>query len=132
MTNKTPHLILLPNLLDEEEKHFENYLPKSVEYWVRQLDGIIAESEKGGRYFLRRFSYPEGRTFRDIPIKLLNEHTPDAELSALLEPVLQGQIWGLVSDAGLPCVADPGAKLVYLARKKQVALKPAWGLPLFF
>lgn len=108
-------LYLLPNLLDETLP-WEPFLPASVAGAVSSLDGLIAESEKEGRRYLRRFVDHE--RMAKTPIRLLNEHT--AELEMLLEPMLRGETWGLVSDAGLPCIADPGAPLVLLAREKKV------------
>lgn len=107
-------LYLLPNLLGEQEK-WEAVLPASVSNAVTQLDGLIAESEKGGRYFLRRF--PLKKPLQQMPIALLNEHTQDKELAHLLEPVKRGETWGVVSDAGLPCLADPGSALVLRAHQ---------------
>ena len=110
-------LYLLPNLL-EEELPLEPYLPSGVADAVRSLQGIIAESEKGARRYLRRFL--DHDAMAKMPIRLLNEHTPASELEALLEPLLRKEIWGLVSDAGLPCIADPGAPLVFRAQAKGV------------
>lgn len=107
-------LLLLPNLLGEAKYH-EPFLPASVDKAVASLDGLIAESENGGRRFLGRFETK--KPAREIPIALFNEHTDDADIDFILEPLVQGERWGLVSDAGLPCVADPGAKLVYRARQ---------------
>jgi 16S rRNA (cytidine1402-2'-O)-methyltransferase len=104
-------LLLLPNLLDEELNH-HLFLPASVDAAVASLDGLIAESEKSARRYLKRFTFPSPKTFRDIPIHLLNEHTPEQELGALLEPLKRGKRWGVVSDCGLPCLADPGARLI--------------------
>lgn len=98
-------LILLPNLLDESLDH-SPFLPQSVGEIVASLDGIIAESERGARRFMKRFT----DKFRDIPIRLLNEHTD--EIDTLLGPLQKGEKWGLVSDAGLPVLADPGARLI--------------------
>lgn len=109
-------LILLPNVLDETLSH-EAYLPSSVERAVQTLDGIFAESEKGARHYLKRFAFPHPRTFRDIAISLLNEHTTDKEREELLEPLKRGETWGIVSDCGLPVLADPGATLVYRANE---------------
>ncbi len=111
-------LLLLPNLLDEELP-YEPFLPASVPQAVASLHGIIAESEKAARRYLRRFLPHE--IFSKMPIALLNEHV--AELDELLAPIEQGQIWGLISDAGLPCVADPGADLVWRARQKGIAVQ---------
>lgn len=106
-------LLLLPNLLGEH-RHHEVFLPPSVDRAVQTLDGLIAESEKEGRRFLSRFQTK--KPVAAIPIALFNEHTPDDHIDFLLEPMKNGERWGLISDAGLPCVADPGAKLVRRAR----------------
>lgn len=115
-----PALLLLPNLLGEH-RHHQPFLPSSVDKAVLSLDGLIAESEKGGRRYLSRFETK--RPVLEIPIALYNEHTPDDDLDFLLEPIKQGQRWGLVSDAGIPCIADPGAKLVWRARQTGVPVQ---------
>lgn len=117
---KKPALLLLPNVL-ADIPHHEPFLPASVDKAVASLDGLIAESEKGGRRFLSRFKH-EKKT-HEIPIALLNEHTQDKDLDFLLEPIKKGERWGLVSDSGLPCIADPGSKLVTLARKRGIAIQ---------
>ncbi len=113
-------LILLPNLLDEGAE-IEASLPPSVALAVRKLQGIIAESEKSARRYVRRFLSHDAMAA--LPIRLLNEHTPKTDLDALLTPVLKGECWGVLSDAGLSCIADPGADLVALARKAGVAVE---------
>jgi 16S rRNA (cytidine1402-2'-O)-methyltransferase len=114
-------LYLFPNLLAEELSH-PAFLPASVDAAVNQIKGLIAENEKEGRRFLRRFAF-EGRSFRDIPIRLLNEHTTPQEKIELLEEIRQGGVWGLVSDCGMPCLADPGADLVLMAREKGIPVE---------
>ena len=104
-------LFLLPNVLDEELSH-RDFFPPNLEDIIPVLDGLIAESPKGGRRFLKRFSYPEGKSFRAVPIQLLNEHSTQEELEELLEPLKRGEQWGLIADAGLPVLADPGSHLV--------------------
>lgn len=115
--NKKPALLLLPNLLADLEHH-EPFLPASVDRAVETLDGLISESEKGGRRFLSRFKHEKKP--HEIPIALLNRNTPDSDIDFLLEPIKKGERWGLISDAGLPCIADPGARLV--ARARQVGI----------
>jgi 16S rRNA (cytidine1402-2'-O)-methyltransferase len=114
-----PGLFLLPNLLGEHRYH-ELFLPNSVDKVMVTLDGLIAESPGAGRRYLDRFETKKPAA--TIPIALYNEHTPDEDLDFLLEPICKGERWGYVSDAGLPCIADPGAKLVRRAR--------ALGLPI--
>ncbi len=111
-------LYLLPNLLDETLPT-EPFLPTSVNTAVASLQGLIAESEKMGRRYLRRFLSHEAMA--KMPLRTLNEHTE--ELSTLIHPLEQGETWGLISDAGLPCIADPGADLVWLAHQKNIPVE---------
>ncbi|HEY2811323.1 MAG TPA: SAM-dependent methyltransferase [Rhabdochlamydiaceae bacterium] len=115
-------LYLLPNVLGDQIEH-ASVLPISVDRAVAELDHLIAESEKEGRRFLKRFAFPEPKTFRDIPIHLLNEHTSDEQRKALLHDLLQGGTWGLISDCGMPCLADPGEELVLHARRQGVSVR---------
>lgn len=119
------NLYLLPNVLSEESSL--QFFPSILQEIVPALNGLIAESEKEGRRYLKRFPFPEGKTFRDIPLRLLNEHTKKVEIEELLEPLVSGQTWGVISDAGLPCIADPGARLVALAKKRSVSVIPVPG-----
>lgn len=102
-------LYLLPNLLGPLKDH-SLFLPASVGMAVAQLDGLIAESEGEGRRFLKRFATKKKP--HEMPIALLTKRKED--LDFLLEPLVKGESWGVVSDCGLPCLADPGA---YLVRK---------------
>lgn len=115
-----PALLLLPNLLGEI-KHHEPFLPSSVDKAAATLDGLISESEAAGRRFLGRFSTKKPAA--EIPIALFNEHTPDADIDFLLEPIRHGERWGLISDAGMPCIADPGARLVKRARDSGIVVQ---------
>jgi 16S rRNA (cytidine1402-2'-O)-methyltransferase len=109
-----PALLLLPNLLGDH-RHHELFLPASVDKAVATCDGLIAESSQAGRRYLARFATK--KPVHEMPIALYNKHTPDQDLDFLLEPIKKGERWGLVSDAGLPCIADPGSKLVFRARQ---------------
>ncbi len=113
-------LLLLPNVLGDVKYH-EPFLPASVDKAVGTLDGLIAESETGARRFLSRFKHEKKP--HEIPVALLNEHTKEEDLDFLLEPIKKGERWGLISDAGLPCVADPGSKLVALARHRGINIQ---------
>ncbi len=108
-------LYLLPNLLDESLP-IEPFFPVSVGEAVRSIQGLIAESEKMARRYLRKFLSHE--EMAKMPLCVLNEHTK--EIAELLNPMERGETWGLISDAGLPCIADPGADLVWLAHKKKI------------
>jgi 16S rRNA (cytidine1402-2'-O)-methyltransferase len=118
---KKPALLLLPNLLGEHNHH-EPFLPEAVDRAVETLDGLIAESEQGGRRFLKRFKNTK-KSPENTPIALFNKNTPDDDLDFLLEPIIAGERWGLISDAGLPCIADPGSRLVYRARQRGIMIQ---------
>lgn len=111
-------MLLLPNVLDPEVP-WEPFLPISVKEAVLSLQGLIAESYKEGRRYLRQFMSPEAAA--QMPLLLLSEHT--RSLNELLEPLSRGEVWGLISDGGLPSIADPGSELVFAARQKGIVIK---------
>ena len=115
-----PALLLLPNVLGDV-KHHNIYLPASVDKAVSTIDGLIAESATAGRRYLGRFETK--KPANETPIALFNEHTPDADIDFLLEPIRKGERWGLISDGGLPCIADPGAKLVRRASQSGIVVQ---------
>lgn len=108
-------LHLLPNLLCDSCDH-RLFLPAHVDVVMTTLDGLIAESVSGGRRYLKRFTTK--RPPHEMPIALVGED-PDF----LLEPIQGQQQWGLVSDAGLPCLADPGAALVRRAQQLHLPIQ---------
>jgi len=112
-------LILLPNLL-EETADIDLYFPKKLGSIIQTLDGLIAESEKNARKYLLRFVNKE--KFKEIKIRLLNEHTKEEEIKDLIKDIAD-QKWGVISDAGLCCIADPGSILVKYAKEKNILVK---------
>lgn len=111
-------LYLLPNLLGPVKDH-HLFLPTSVDHALSQIDGLIAESEGEGRRYLKRFSTKKKP--HEIPIAPLTKKTKD--LDFLLDPIAKGETWGVISDCGLPCLADPGAALVLRARQRNISLE---------
>ncbi len=109
-------LILLPNLLDDTAD-VDLCFPKKLNSIVASLDGLIAESEKNARKYLLRFLNKE--EFNKIKIRLLNEHTKEDEIKNLINEI-SNEKWGLISDAGLSCIADPGSILVRYAKEKNI------------
>lgn len=121
MAKKTAALLLLPNLL-ADNKHAELFLPASVFSAVQTIDGLIAESETEGRRFLSRFQTK--KPAKEIPIALFDNKNSVKDLDFFLEPIVkEGERWGLISDAGLPCIADPGSRLVRHARMRGVSVQ---------
>ncbi len=113
-------LLLLPNLLGSLSDH-TSFLPCAVDRAMETIDGLIAESEGGGRSYLKRFRTKKKPHL--MPIALLNKHSSFDQLDFLLEPIIAGETWGVVSDAGLPCLADPGSALVLRARQLNIAIE---------
>jgi len=116
-------LYLLPNVLGESAP--EAVIPAAVLNRARSLDYLIAEDPKAARAFLKRI----GATLplQGIRIERLDHNTPAGDFASLLEPVLAGRDAGLLSEAGLPAVADPGAGLVRLAHEQSVRVIPLSG-----
>jgi len=100
-------------------------LPSDVIKTTHQLDEFIVENEKTARHFLGLIKHP--KPIRELILKPLNEHTQDKELPALLSSLLAGQDIGLMSEAGCPGIADPGAKLAALAHQKGIRVAPLVG-----
>jgi 16S rRNA (cytidine1402-2'-O)-methyltransferase len=109
-------LYLIPVTLGDDRVN--NVLPADVISIAQQLDTFVVESEKSARHFLGTIKTL--LPVRELSLNLLNEHTADKDVAALLTPLLSGKNIGLMSDAGCPGVADPGAKLVALAHQKGI------------
>ena len=116
-------LYLLPNTLNEGG--YAHWLAPSVLEIANQLNVFVVESEKAGRRFIRGCQ-PQ-RPLEDIELHLLNEHTPAIDIEDLLKPLLAGKNVGILSDAGLPAVADPGAVLVAAAHRNGIQVIPLPG-----
>lgn len=115
-------LYLLPVPITEENG--QKFIPVYNSEIVKTLTKFIAEDAKTARRFLKGFGYPN---IQEAEILLLNEHTKTGDLSALMNPLFQGQSMGLMSDAGCPGIADPGAEVVKLAHQKNIEVIPLVG-----
>jgi len=124
----TGTLFLIPNTLGETEA-LANVLPEQVQRITSQLDYFVAENAKTARAFLKLVGarHPLCKPMQEIKIAELNVNTPAAALADLLAPLLAGQDGGLVSEAGVPAVADPGADLVRLAHQHKIPVRPLVG-----
>ena len=116
-------LYLIPVTLGDDR--IASVLPADVIAIAQKLDSFVVESEKSARHFLSTIKTI--KPVRELTLQLLNEHTADKDVSALLAPLLAGIDIGLMSDAGCPAVADPGAKLVELAHQKGIKVVPFVG-----
>ena len=125
-------LYLIPNTLGPTEaapNALSHVLPGQVQAITSRLGYFVAENAKTARAFLKlvAIDHPLARPLQEIRIAELNVNTPASALAQLLEPLLDGQDAGLVSEAGVPAVADPGADLVRLAHAHGITVRPLVG-----
>ena len=117
-----PALFLIPTPLGAADTPC--LLPHEQAHIVHLTDFVV-EAEKTARAHLKHMGV---RTpIRELNLGTLNEHTPKSEVAALLQPLREGRDLGLVSEAGCPAVADPGADLVALAHAEGFEVRPLVG-----
>ncbi|WGG52301.1 SAM-dependent methyltransferase [Rugamonas sp. DEMB1] len=121
-------LYLIPNTLGETAA-LSQVIPEQVQRTTAGLDYFVAENAKTARAFLKLIAaqHPLAKPLQEIQISELNVNTPAQALAGLLAPLLAGRDAGLVSEAGVPAVADPGADLVRLAHQHGVPVRPLVG-----
>lgn len=88
---------------------------------IPTLDGVIGESSKEVLKLFGKFGSKFGP--QRTPYAILDEHTKKEDIPFLAEPILKGETWGYMSDAGLPCLADPGSELVLYLKTKGIEVK---------
>ena len=115
-------LYLIPSPLGENGLHT---IPGYVVELIHRIEHIVAERAKTARHFIKATATP--RPMPSYLVEELNDRTPAAELEQLLAPALAGKDVGILSEAGCPGVADPGARLVALAHRKGVTVVPLVG-----
>lgn len=126
-------LYLIPNTLGLMSTDcidpLSQVIPADVRAITADLDYFIAENAKTARAFLKLVSsiHPLRKPLQEIKIVELNINTHASALPELLAPIIAGTNAGLLSEAGVPAVADPGANLVRLAHTKGVVVKPLVG-----
>jgi 16S rRNA (cytidine1402-2'-O)-methyltransferase len=126
-------LYLIPNTLGPAEPGISaplaHVIPQEVQALTAGLDYFVAENAKTTRAFLKLVAihHPLARPLQEIQIAELNVQTDAAALPSLLAPLAAGRNAGLISEAGVPAVADPGANLVRLAHAQGITVKPLVG-----
>ncbi len=100
-------------------------LPPDTLAAARRLEHFVAERAKTARAHLKAMGHP--RPLQELSIAELNEHTRADEITALLAPLKAGKDVGLMSEAGCPAVADPGAELVRAAHRENIPVVPLIG-----
>lgn len=116
-------LYLIPTPLGNSP--LDHVLPEETRRIAAGLSTFIVEQAKTARAFLKQL--PTATPIQQLALLELNEHTPANALESLIAPLLSGQDVGLISEAGCPAVADPGANLVRLAHRHGIRVRPLTG-----
>lgn|SRR5690606_10165573 len=116
-------LYLIPTTLGDNDPL--EVLPLAVKTIIEETDVFIVENEKTARHFIKRITPQKAQSV--LKIHVLNKFTEDSELPKFLESCLSGINVGLLSEAGCPGIADPGADVVKLAHQLNIKVVPLVG-----
>ncbi len=117
------NLYLIPNTLGED--NFSFILPEEVKSVIESLDYFIVENERTARAYIKRL-LPD-KIQKDIHVEIIDKHTDPLDLPGFLRPIENGKNAGIISEAGVPCIADPGAEIVSIAHRKGLKIIPLVG-----
>ncbi|MGX8712255.1 MAG: SAM-dependent methyltransferase [bacterium] len=116
-------LILFPVPIGAEE--ISSSLPLANEALLASCRTFIVEELRTARRFLKKAGYPY--PIDNTVFHVLNEHTTHEEIGEYLDAIERGENIGLLSEAGLPCVADPGAMITKVAQRRGIEVVPLVG-----
>lgn len=116
-------LYLIPTTLGENEPL--EVMPYSVRTVVEKIDHYIVENEKSARRFIKKITPKKSQP--DLVLMKLDKYADELETRTYLDACEQGISVGLLSEAGVPAVADPGATIVKLAHEKGIQVVPLVG-----
>jgi 16S rRNA (cytidine1402-2'-O)-methyltransferase len=119
----TGTLYLIPVTMGDSPVH--HVIPAYVLELMDRLDHFMVEDLRSARRYLKRAGI--SKAIDDLSLYLLNEHTDDQATESLLAVLTNGNDAGLLSEAGMPAVADPGSKLVALAHRHGIRVVPLAG-----
>ncbi len=123
MNSKLGKLYLIPTTLGENEPL--EVLPISVKKVVEEVNHFIVENKKSARRFIKKITPRKSQPA--LVISVLDKFTSEIESKSYLDVCLEGIDVGLLSEAGVPAIADPGANIVMLAHQKNIKVVPLVG-----
>ncbi|MFS4457097.1 SAM-dependent methyltransferase [Maribacter sp. 2304DJ31-5] len=100
-------------------------LPISIKRAIEHIDHYVVENEKTARHFIKKVSSRKSQPA--LQLFLLNKFTEPSEIPGFLDPCLDGLDMGILSEAGCPGIADPGAAVVEVAHEKGIQVVPLVG-----
>ena len=115
-------IYLIPNLLGESAL---SVLSPQVAQAVQELTYFVVENEKSARKFIKLIAPDKPQS--ELQISVIDKHQSTPDYAAYLTPCLQGHSIGIISEAGCPGVADPGAEIVRVAHQKALRVIPLVG-----
>jgi len=116
-------LYLIPTTLGDTEPL--EVMPLSVKKVVEEIDSFVVENEKSARRFVKKIAPKKSQP--DLKIMLLDKYADAMEVRHYLDDCEKGISVGMLSEAGVPAIADPGAELVKLAHQKGIQVVPLVG-----
>lgn len=122
-TNMQGKLFLIPTTLGDSAPL--EVLPISIKRAIEDIDHYIVENEKTARRFIKKISPRKPQP--SLHIEILNKYTETENLPSFLNPCLEGHDVGVISEAGCPGIADPGADIVKVAHEKNIQVVPLVG-----
>jgi 16S rRNA (cytidine1402-2'-O)-methyltransferase len=117
------NLYLIPTLLGDTEPL--EVLPISIKQTIEELNHFIVENERSARRFIKKIAPRKSQD--SLILYILNKFTEQDTLPNFIEPCLKGNSVGILSEAGCPGIADPGANVVQLAHENNVRVVPLVG-----
>ena len=120
---KTGNVYLIPSTLGDMAPL--EVLPISIKQAIEKIDHYVVENEKTARHFIKKISPRKSQP--TLRLSVLNKFTEPQEIQTFLNPCLEGFDLGILSEAGCPGIADPGAVVVQIAHEKNIQLIPLVG-----
>ena len=123
MNTQKGKLYLIPTTLGENEPLL--VLPLSVKKVIEELDYFVVENQKTARRFIKKIAPKKPQP--SLILKSIDKYADAFEVSTYLDVCENGISVGLLSEAGVPAIADPGAEVVKLAHQKNIQVIPLVG-----
>jgi len=123
MPTQKGHLYLIPVTLGDVDPL--EVMPISIKRVIESVDHYVVENEKTARRSIKMIAPDKQQSI--LEFSLINKYTEPSEIPAFLDPCLEGKPMGLMSEAGVPGIADPGADVVAIAHEKGIRVIPMVG-----